>query len=77
MVAIGYVRGPGDRIEMDPDLCIREAIALVFRKFAELHSVRQVLLWLQQEALPLPRLQYGPDGRTVVCCPCMRAFGTS
>jgi len=66
MVAIGYVRGPGDRIEMDPDLRIREAIALVFRKFAELHSVRQVLLWLQQEALPLPSLQYGPDGRTVV-----------
>ena len=66
MVAIGYVRGPGDRIEMDPDLRIREAIALVFRKFAELHSVRQVLLWLQQEALPLPRLQHGPDGRTVV-----------
>jgi hypothetical protein len=66
MVAIGYVRGPGDRIEMDPDLRIREAIALVFRKFAELHSVRQVLLWLQQEALPLPRLQHGPDVRTVV-----------
>jgi DNA invertase Pin-like site-specific DNA recombinase len=66
MVAIGYVRGPGDRIEMDPDLRIREAIALVFRKFAELQSVRQVLLWLQQEALPLPSLQHGPEGRTVV-----------
>lgn len=66
VVAIGYVRGLGDRIEMDPDLRVREAIALVFRKFAELHSVRQVLLWLQQEALPLPSLQHGPEGRTVV-----------
>jgi hypothetical protein len=28
--------------------------------------VRQVLLWLQQEALPLPSLQHGPEGRTVV-----------
>ena len=53
-VAMGYVRGPGDRIEQDPDLRIREAIALVFRKFAELHSVRQVLLWLRQEAIGLP-----------------------
>ena len=30
------------------------------------HSVRQVLLWLQQEALPLPSLQHGPQGRAVV-----------
>ena len=65
-LAIGYVRGPGDRIEMDPDLRVREAIGLVFRKFAELHSVRQVLLWLHQEALPLPSLQCGPQGRAVV-----------
>ena len=65
-VAIGYVRGPGDRIEMDPDLRVREAIGLVFRKFAELHSVRQVLLWLHQEALPLPSLQQGAEGRAVV-----------
>ena len=54
-VAMGYVRGPGDRIEQDPDLRIREAIALVFRKFGELHSVRQVLLWLRQEAISSQR----------------------
>jgi len=65
-VAIGYVRGPGDRIEQDPDLRIREAIALVFQKFAELHSVRQVLLWLRQEAIALPSADYGPQGRSVL-----------
>ena len=65
-VAMGYVRGPGDRIEQDPDLRIREAIALVFRKFAELHSVRQVLLWLRQEAISLPCADYGPQGRSVL-----------
>jgi excisionase family DNA binding protein len=65
-VAIGYVRGPGDRIEMDPDRRIREAIALVFRKFTELRSVRQVLLWLRQEAIVLPSAAYGAEGRSVL-----------
>jgi excisionase family DNA binding protein len=65
-VAIGYVRGPGDRIEMDPDLRVREAISLVFRRFSELRSVRQVLLWLRQDAIPLPSAVYGPEGRNVL-----------
>jgi DNA invertase Pin-like site-specific DNA recombinase len=65
-LAIGYVRGEGDRIEKDPDLRIREAIGAVFAKFAELRSVRQVLLWFRQEALPLPAAVYGAGGRTVL-----------
>ncbi len=39
-VAIGYVRVGRDRIEMDPDQRVRDAIALVFRKFAEFGSGR-------------------------------------
>lgn len=65
-VAVGYVRGSGDRIEQDPDLRIREAIALVFHKFRDLHSVRQVLLWLRQESIALPSADYGPQGRSIV-----------
>src|SRR6202051_1241495 len=42
-VAVGYVKTGDDRIELDPDRRVREAIALVFRKFAELRTVRQVL----------------------------------
>jgi hypothetical protein len=53
---IGYVKAPGGRIEKHPDARIREAIELVFRKFAEFGSVRQVLLWFRQEALALPSL---------------------
>ena len=47
LVAVGYVRGPAHGLEKDPDLRVREAIALVFRKFDELHSGRQVLRWLR------------------------------
>jgi DNA invertase Pin-like site-specific DNA recombinase len=65
-VAIGYVKSARDRIEKDPDRRVREAITLVFAKFAELQTVRQVHLWMRQEHLPLPAVEYGPDGRKVM-----------
>ena len=57
-VAVGYVKVRHDRIAMDPDLRVREAIALVFSKFAEFQSIRQVHLWLRQEHIVLPAVQY-------------------
>jgi len=64
-VALGYVRAAGDRLEMDPDRRVREAIDLVFRKFDEVGSVRQVAVWLRQEGIQLPRFVYGEEGRTI------------
>src|SRR5207344_1133876 len=51
IVAVGYFKTNDDRIEKDPDRRVREAIDLVFHKFAELQSVRQVLLWIRQEQI--------------------------
>ena len=65
-VAIGYLKTSHDRIEKDPDRRVQEAIALVFAKFAELQTVRQVHLWMRQQRLPLPATEHGPDGRRVV-----------
>src|ERR1700724_677233 len=42
-VDVGYVRKGLDQIEKDPDLLVQDALALIFRKFAELQSARQVL----------------------------------
>ena len=64
-VAIGYVRSGRDRIEQDPDRRIQDAIDLVFAKFDEMRSVRQVHLWLRQEQISLPAAVYGPDGRSI------------
>lgn len=64
-VAIGYRRGAGDRLEQDPDRRIREALSLVFRKFAEIGSVRQLVLWLRQEGIDLPIAVSGRQRRTV------------
>ena len=64
-VAVGYVKAQRDRIEKDPDRRIQEAIALVFAKFAELQTVRQVHLWMRQERLPLPAVTCGAEGHSV------------
>ena len=62
-VAVGYVRSGPDRIEMDPDVRVREALALVFAKFTQVQSVRQVHLWFRQEKIALPAIGYGSEGR--------------
>ena len=64
-VAIGYVRVGHDRIEKDPDRRIAEAIALVFAKFAEIQSVRQVHLWFRHERVCLPAVIHGVEGHRV------------
>jgi hypothetical protein len=64
-VAIGYVRIGTDHIEKDPDRRIVEALTLVFAKFTEMQSVRQVHLWLRHERVSLPAVTYGAEGRRV------------
>jgi excisionase family DNA binding protein len=64
-VAIGYVRIGNNRIEKDPDRRVAEAIALVFTKFTEMQSVRQVHLWFRHERIPLPAVTYGVEGRLI------------
>jgi len=58
-VAVGYVKAGGDRIEKDADRRVQGAIALVFRRFAELQTIRQVLVWFRQEKVLLPALGEG------------------
>jgi len=55
-VAVGYVKTDDDRIEKNPDRRVQDAISLVFAKFAELQTVRQVLVWMRQEQVPIPTI---------------------
>jgi len=66
-VAIGYVKVGDNRIDKDPDQRVCTAVALVFAKFAELRSIRQVHLWFRQEHIALPAVRYtADDGRSIV-----------
>ncbi len=65
-VAVGYIRVGRDTIDMDPDQRVRDAIALVFSKFAAFGSIRQVHLWFRQEGITLPVVSHGPADREVI-----------
>jgi len=54
-VPVGFVRSEDGQIEKTPDRQVQQAIEMVFRKFRELGSVRQTLLWLREERTLLPR----------------------
>jgi DNA invertase Pin-like site-specific DNA recombinase len=53
-LAAGYVKVGRDRIEKNPDRRVQEAMQLVFMKFAEFQSARQVHIWLRDEGIELP-----------------------
>jgi len=66
-VAAGYVRIGRDRIEKDPDQRVQDALRLVFAKFAELRSVRQVHVWLRDDGIALPvACHSAAEGRGIV-----------
>ena len=66
---IGYVKGSDDRIEKDPDARVRSTLDLIFRKFAELGSVRQVYFWLDQHQIQLPVVRGAEDLREMIWQP--------
>lgn len=51
----GYVLRDATRLEKDPDEQVRHVIELVFSKFRELGSARQVSLWFRQEQISVPK----------------------
>src|ERR1700747_2016931 len=65
-VATGYVKAGRDRIEKTPDQRVQDALKLVFAKFAEFQSVRQVHIWLRDEGIELPVKAHNTEAEGVV-----------
>ena len=65
-VPVGYAKTGSDRIEKDADRRVQQAMALVFRKFAELQTIRQVLVWCRQEKILLPALASGASAERII-----------
>jgi DNA invertase Pin-like site-specific DNA recombinase len=69
---IGYIKSENQRLEKNPDLRVQQAILLVFRKFAELGTVRQTLLWFLEHGLEVPTRT--PGGETLWKRPVYRSM---
>lgn len=54
MLPSGLVADDDNRIEIDPDQRINQAIAGVFNRFHQLNNIRQVSLWYQEHHIELP-----------------------
>lgn len=61
-VPIGYLWDRHIGLTLDPDRRLQEVIRLVFQKFRQLGSARQVLLWMAAQSIHFP---YPTDGRTL------------
>jgi DNA invertase Pin-like site-specific DNA recombinase len=55
----------GGRMQLDPDQRVQQAIRAVFRRFAKLGSVRQVLLAMREEKIRLPGIVEGDRSGSV------------
>ncbi len=65
-VAAGYIKVGRDRIERNPDQRVQEALHLVFSRFAEFQSVRQVHIWLRDEGIELPMKSRQGEARGII-----------
>jgi DNA invertase Pin-like site-specific DNA recombinase len=67
---VGYILTRDERVEKHPDQRVQDGVALVFQKFTELGSVRQVLFWFRHEQLSVPAVaREAPWGERVTWCP--------
>jgi DNA invertase Pin-like site-specific DNA recombinase len=62
---VGFCWGSTNAIELDPDLRVQNAVQLVFRKFQEFGSARQVLLWCREDQITLPAIGYNEKNHNV------------
>ncbi len=60
----GYVYDPCDKIVLDPDKRVQQAIATMFEEFARCTSVRQLSMWYRDNRVLFPVKKTGRDRKT-------------
>ena len=66
MLPPGFCWSEAARIEIDPDEHVQEAVRMVFAKFRELGSARQVFLWFRAAEIKMPVVRRNIDVYKVV-----------
>jgi len=65
MIQIGYIKTKENKLKKDPDKRIRKAVELVFKKFREHGSMRQVYKWFFEKKIQLPKALYCRGERSI------------
>jgi hypothetical protein len=80
MAPVGYVKTDAPHFEKDPDRRVQDAVALVFRKFVDLGTVRQTRWWFVEHGVQLPvpsgqgdTVWNGPPTRCCIACSAIRS----
>ena len=61
MLPPGFCWSEAGRIDIDPDEHVQEAVRMVFAKFQELGSARQVFLWFRAAEIKMPVVRRNID----------------
>ena len=74
-VAVGYRKSQAGKLEKEPDLRVQRALEFVFEKFPQFGSARQLVRWLRQEEVKIPRKEsVGDDSPILWCLPTQSAI---
>ena len=65
-VPVGFVRTAQDGVEKCADRQVQQALAAVFRKFGELGSARQTMLYFRDQTILLPEVVRGTAGEEIL-----------
>lgn len=66
IVAVGYKKTKEGRLEKEPDLRVQRSLEFVFEKFPQFGSARQLVRWLREEQVTIPRKEYIGDDSPIV-----------
>ena len=75
MISAGYVKSINGNLNVDPDQRVKKAIDLVFCKFRELGSIRQVYNWFVNNHMELPIATYKNENRLQWKLPSVNVLG--
>jgi DNA invertase Pin-like site-specific DNA recombinase len=65
-ISVGYHLKEDGHLEKYPNERVQKTLSLIFEKFEELGSARQVLLWFLEKKVDIPKIRYYNKKRTII-----------
>lgn len=65
-ISVGYSLNEEGHLEKYPNERVQKTITLIFDKFEEFGSARQVLLWFLEKEVDIPKIRYYNKKRTII-----------